>query len=251
MNNAKISLYKGLLFGALFTASLTAGTAAHASLGLDFSADAPYENGGPASLTGGTTTSGFSTVGWLFKANSDLYLTRLGVYDADKDRIHAEQHQVGIWSSGNLLASVSIDEARGNTPAASAPGMALFHYGALNNSLLLHAGQTYYVGATLYSGAVSNPGTIPNSTDFDMFASIAKGDVLNVPVSINQNITYLGNAYGVSATNVLTLPGTTYSAADYTVGANIDVTPTPIPAAAWLLGSGLIGLLGIRKRSEQ
>ena len=27
-----------------------------------------------------------------------------------------------------------------------------------------------------------------------------------------------------------------------------DVTPTPIPAAAWLLGSGLMGLAGIRRR---
>jgi hypothetical protein len=30
---------------------------------------------------------------------------------------------------------------------------------------------------------------------------------------------------------------------------NVDVTPTPIPAAFWLLGSGLAGLVGIRRRS--
>jgi predicted extracellular nuclease len=30
--------------------------------------------------------------------------------------------------------------------------------------------------------------------------------------------------------------------------ANSPVTPTPIPAAAWLLGSGLLGLVGIRRR---
>ncbi|HUJ16751.1 MAG TPA: VPLPA-CTERM sorting domain-containing protein [Nitrospirota bacterium] len=27
-----------------------------------------------------------------------------------------------------------------------------------------------------------------------------------------------------------------------------NVTPTPIPAVAWLLGSGLMGLAGIRRR---
>ena len=27
-------------------------------------------------------------------------------------------------------------------------------------------------------------------------------------------------------------------------------TPTPIPAAAWLLGSGLMGLAGIRRRKQ-
>jgi hypothetical protein len=28
-----------------------------------------------------------------------------------------------------------------------------------------------------------------------------------------------------------------------------SATPTPIPAAAWLLGSGLMGLVGIRRRN--
>jgi hypothetical protein len=30
-----------------------------------------------------------------------------------------------------------------------------------------------------------------------------------------------------------------------------DVAPVPVPAAAWLLGSGLLGLFGIRRRSRQ
>jgi hypothetical protein len=28
----------------------------------------------------------------------------------------------------------------------------------------------------------------------------------------------------------------------------LPVTPTPIPAAAWLLGSGLLGLVGMRRK---
>ncbi len=244
MKRLIIKTYKALLFGAIFTATLAAGTgSAHATLGLDFSAAAPYENGGPVTLTGDVNATGYTTVGWSFKANTDLYLTRLGVYDADKDRIHSEQHQVGIWSAGSLLASVAIDESVNNVPVSSAPGMAQFHYGNLANSILLHAGQTYYVGATLYSGSVTSVG---NSTDFDMFASIND----EVPVTINQNITYLANAYSISANKELMLPGTTYDAAIYTAGANIDVTPTPIPAAAWLLGSGLLGLVGIRRKQK-
>jgi hypothetical protein len=30
----------------------------------------------------------------------------------------------------------------------------------------------------------------------------------------------------------------------------VQETPTPIPAAAWLLGSGLLGLVGIRRRKK-
>jgi hypothetical protein len=32
---------------------------------------------------------------------------------------------------------------------------------------------------------------------------------------------------------------------------NVNVTPTPVPAAAWLLGSGLLGLAGLRRREKQ
>lgn len=31
---------------------------------------------------------------------------------------------------------------------------------------------------------------------------------------------------------------------------NVDATPTPIPAAVWLFGSGLAGLAGIRRKKE-
>ncbi len=37
--------------------------------------------------------------------------------------------------------------------------------------------------------------------------------------------------------------------ADFHQFDNVNVTPTPIPAAAWLLGSGLLGLVGIRRRT--
>jgi hypothetical protein len=30
----------------------------------------------------------------------------------------------------------------------------------------------------------------------------------------------------------------------------VAVAPVPVPAAAWLLGSGLLGLIGIRRRSH-
>jgi len=35
---------------------------------------------------------------------------------------------------------------------------------------------------------------------------------------------------------------------DYT---NTAVTPTPIPGAVWLLGSGLLGLVGLKRRMRK
>jgi hypothetical protein len=35
-----------------------------------------------------------------------------------------------------------------------------------------------------------------------------------------------------------------------TLASGVTATPTPIPAAAWLLGSGLMGLVGLRRRNR-
>jgi len=45
-------------------------------------------------------------------------------------------------------------------------------------------------------------------------------------------------------------PSGTYIANQITGTVAQDITPTPIPAAAWLLGSGVLGLAGIRRRKQ-
>ncbi|MCK5232472.1 MAG: VPLPA-CTERM sorting domain-containing protein, partial [Desulfobulbaceae bacterium] len=32
--------------------------------------------------------------------------------------------------------------------------------------------------------------------------------------------------------------------------AGVDVNPVPVPAAVWMLGSGLVGLMGIRRKAD-
>jgi hypothetical protein len=51
---------------------------------------------------------------------------------------------------------------------------------------------------------------------------------------------------GVAFTTTLNNDGTQ----SFTASAQTDATPTPIPAAAWLLGSGIMGLAGIRRRKN-
>lgn len=246
MNTMISSRIKTGVCGTFLAVSLLAGAdSSEAALGIDFTGAVAsgglVENGGPTTFG---ATSGFSIVGWSFKPTVDLYLTRLGVYDADRDRLHSEQHQVGIWSAGStmasLLTSVTINESTGNMPESS-PAGAMFHFVNTATPVVLTAGQTYFVGATMYAGLVNGTST----TDYDSFAAFNKGDS---PVYLNPYIQYLGSSYALNSTNSLTIPTTAF-VTDFAVGANIDVTPTPIPAAAWLLGSGLLGLVGIRRRS--
>lgn len=62
--------------------------------------------------------------------------------------------------------------------------------------------------------------------------------------------------YNVYVLNLYTDPSHTTEAQDQLVLAgpldepNVPPSPTPIPAAAWLLGSGLMGLLGLKRRKE-
>ncbi|HTZ17332.1 MAG TPA: VPLPA-CTERM sorting domain-containing protein, partial [Dissulfurispiraceae bacterium] len=218
---------------------------AHASLGLDFSASAPYENGGPATFG---ANNGYTVVGWIFRPNVDLYLTRLGIFDGDVDRMHQELHQIGIWAANSPaapLASVSISEYT-NNPKQSPLG-SMFHFADVGN-ILLHAGQTYYVGATLYSGPATGSN---NTTDFDTFAAFDRSGRYSTTYNINSYIQYLGNAYGIStSSNQLVFPGLSTTLSDFTVGANIDVTPVPVPAAFYLFGSGFAALAGLRRKLD-
>jgi hypothetical protein len=59
--------------------------------------------------------------------------------------------------------------------------------------------------------------------------------------------TPLMTAYGQIANISLNNDGT---ASAVSFAPQADVTPTPIPAAAWLFGSGLMGLAGIRRRQN-
>ena len=45
--------------------------------------------------------------------------------------------------------------------------------------------------------------------------------------------------------------GVTSQASGETIYDHTNVAATPIPAAAWLLGSGIIGLIGIRRRNQK
>jgi hypothetical protein len=215
---------------------------AEAVLALDFSQDILHENGGAL----GTQDERYPVVGWSFMPTQDLYLNSLGLWDQDVEKRHSESHLVGIWDANrNLLASVSIAE-----PVGSSPGMvtgsygAQYHFESLTAPLLLKKDTVYYVAATLFAGTPSRGG------EFDDFASVTAAEAPSYQFTVDGNIAFLSNAYGRTnnINNMLVFPDQVDGVSTYLVGANIDVTPVPLPAAAWLFGPGLVALVGARRR---
>lgn len=106
--------------------------------------------------------------------------------------------------------------------------------------------------------------TSASVTFFDLYGNF-KFDIVGAGLedSDNKNIySYFGVSEDFTCTNALALSFTAnhvnggFTSSTITGGALVDSpvpattsTPTPIPAAAWLLGSGLLGLLGIKRKN--
>jgi hypothetical protein len=96
----------------------------------------------------------------------------------------------------------------------------------------------YLNGTLLAQGNVSNNSHNGKANALSFFDALVSGQTLS-GLSVNQNdVVWLVNAKGST-------PGTVS-------GINLTITetanPVPVPPAVWLLGSGLLGMLGIRRK---
>lgn len=97
--------------------------------------------------------------------------------------------------------------------------------------------------------------TVPGTTAWNMFTTgVATGfDPISPPTTVTGRALV---ASGIGANGVLVSAGRfgstwgSISGLGYYETWNISVTPVPVPAAAWLLGTGLIGLIGLGRRSR-
>lgn len=168
------------------------------------------------------------TQGWKFSVNSPYAVDSLGVYDSGQDGL-AGSAQVGLWlaSGGNPLAQTTV--ASGTAGELNGH----FRYAPITPTLL-NPGTEYIVGSYL-SG--------------ELATALFGGNGLVDPHINVIDVRY--SPTGVFAFPGLTDPGTEGAAF---LGSNFrgSVSPVPLPAAAWLFGSGVASLLcSARKRFDR
>jgi hypothetical protein len=118
--------------------------------------------------------------------------------------------------------------------------------GTISQAFATTAGQSFTVSFWLASDDI-------NGSNTNVFQAVWNGQVENLNPILNPNLAspYTQYQFTTTATGANTTLGFNFmNDPSYFHLDNVDVeaTPTPIPAAFWLLGSGLMGLAGMRRK---
>jgi hypothetical protein len=122
------------------------------------------------------------------------------------------------------------------------------------NNLVVNAGSVLIDGNLLGLPAPGYDLKLSSQTDLILNGSLSSWN--SISLSANQSVVIAGTISVLDGTATLrsipigsptVIKGGTLSV----TGGTLSVVPTPIPPAAWLLGSGLLGLAGIRRRMKQ
>lgn len=157
------------------------------------------------------------TLGWKFSITAPTSIEALGVYDSGQDGL-AGSAQVGLWlaTGGDPIAQATVPSGTAGTLDGH------FRFTPIAPTLLI-PGTEYIVGSYL-SGELAT-------------ALFGGNGIVDPRVNVI-DVRYSGNA--AFSFPGLTDPGTDGAAF---LGGNFQLTPVPLPAAAWLFGSGVAGLI--------
>jgi hypothetical protein len=163
-----------------------------------------------------------TVVGWIFKAEQNINVTALGMWDESGDGFAASSLDVGLWDvAGNLLASTSVNS--GNTLTNG------FRFASIGSTSLT-AGTNYVVG-----------GLAGPSDQYRATATVAN----------SAGVSWLGARF-VNGTS-LAFPTNTFVNTAGWFGANFQYdqpAAAPVPATLALFGLGLVGVGWSRRRTN-
>ena len=157
----------------------------------------------------------------------------------------------GVWSGTYVFSMTSPPGGPVGTPAPPQAWTWDFDAGtvAIANSTAFF-GSVWTAHDTTFTDNGPDYGTTPADVNmlFDWSAST------DIPVTIAWDVTATGNAAG--DTGAVSVVYTTITAASgdfpgFHPAFNGSLTKVPVPAAVWLFGSGLVGLVGVARRRRK
>lgn len=165
------------------------------------------------------------TLGWKFTVHESVFAHALGVYDSGQDGL-ADSTQVGLWlaTGGEPLATAII-------PAGTDALLDGFFRFVPISPIVLTPGTEYIVGS-------SSPGELATS----FWGDNGVVDPWVTVIEARYSSEWSGFAFPeLTDSN---------SAGGALLGANLRITPVPLPAGLWLFGGGLTGLAAWVRRKR-
>jgi hypothetical protein len=184
------------------------------------------------------STAGQYEVVFWWDTDGDLLTTETDVTLAPGDTLNASLYVSGIdsgygWSS--FTAEIGWDDTLFNNPAITVDDTTWGGPEGPGNES---------VGPPFYANQGAAPGVFNSGDDIKLLDITLEnfGGVPTVLVTDGDGLTSMG------------MDWSTHVAANWPAGASfeaqdLNINAVPVPAAVWLLGSGLLGLVGIRRRN--
>jgi hypothetical protein len=169
-------------------------------------------------ISGGTgvITGADVVAGWLFRAEDNIDVISLGMWDNGEDGFTADV-EVGLWTEGGaFLTSTTVTSLDPLTNG--------FRFATLDDSVSLISGSNYVIG-----GLLQQP---------DIFRTLAT-------VTNSSGVTWLDSRG--KTTSTLDFPDEEGDVAGSYFGANFQYESVPAPATLALFGIGLLGLSWSRR----